>query len=184
MRKDGTHSIVSRCYWLTLRLVREKNNGWLYITSLVILRYTFDGPAAFAYECVVTKIWNVPNPSKTLSKRTETTNEISETNITMNYEKVVYVAWLCYSQSNFVFSSLMFVIRGYQTNQFPKATGYNTWWRKAVSFKIFDKIICKYSWHCLILLFLIKHLKIISDPSPGSCASCLLRLVLVYIFGL
>ena len=99
-------------------------------------------------------------------------------------KRLCYVAWLFYSQSNFVFSSLVFVIRGYQTNQFPKATVYNTWWRKAVSFKVLDKIICKYSWHWSALLFLIKHLKIISDSSPGSCASCLLRLVLTYIFGL
>ena len=37
----------------------------------------------------MTKISNVPNPSKIHSKRPETTNEICETNITMNYEKVV-----------------------------------------------------------------------------------------------
>ena len=44
MRLSGTQSRISRFYWLTPRLVQENNrqNCRLYITSSVILRYTFD----------------------------------------------------------------------------------------------------------------------------------------------
>ena len=40
-----------------------------------------------------------------------------------------------YAQSNFVFSSLMFVIRGYQTYQFPKDTVCNTLMKKGSAFR-------------------------------------------------